>query len=363
MARRAAAVAWVCFAASAACAGPPTTSDLDRDNPIRPLAAAPFGLEEFFAEDGVVPDPLLARLGRWLFFDTRLSADDTVSCASCHRPEFAFSEPRAASIGVGGQRGHRKAPSLINLGARTVLVDTPPLERSHQLFWDGRVTGLEAQVLQPIANPIEMGLNDDALVQRLGRIAGYRPFFREAFGSDAVTPTRVGAALADFVRTLRAGDSAYDRWVYGRDASGMSAAAQRGSDLFFFTARCAVCHAGFNFSDARFHNLGVGWTPATRTFRDAGRIAVTGVARDRGAFKTPALRDVSRHAPYMHDGSLATLRDVVEFYNRGGIDNPWRSGRIGPLGLSPADVDDLVAFLRTLDSRATPMQAPHLFPQ
>jgi cytochrome c peroxidase len=359
-----AAGAWTLAVGLSACHLWPTAAELDRDNPVRPIAPAPFGMEEFFAGAGnAVPTPARARLGRWLFYDTRLSADGSVSCASCHRPAHAFSEPLPVSTGVGGHRGRRKAPTLFNLAARTVLVDTPPRERGEAYFWDGRARTLEAQVLIPIANPDEMGLNHRALLERVEGIAGYRPYFAEAFGDRAVTLDRVAAALADYVRTLRSGNAPYDRWRYGRDRTAMSEPAQHGADVFFFTGRCAMCHAGFNFSDGRFHNLGVGWNASTASFADEGRALVTGDSRDRGAFKTPGLRDVTRHAPYMHDGSLATLRDVVEFYNRGGNANPWRSGRLGPLRLSPDDVDALIAFLESLNGGGAEERPPRLFPR
>lgn len=262
-----------------------------------------------------------------------------------------------------GRRGRRKAPSVVNLGARTVLVDTPELERSHAFFWDGRVTGLEAQAVMPMADPAEMGMPSADLIQRLSHLRGYRQYFQESFGTTDVTGSRIAIALADYLRTLRSGNAPYDRWSYGGESSALSDAAKRGSDLFSFKARCAMCHAGFNFSDGRFHNLGVGWDERAGTFRDEGRAAVTGAPGDRGAFKTPALRDVSKHAPYMHDGSLASLRDVVEFYNRGGIANPRRSARLGPLGLTPQEVADLVAFLKALDSDRAADVAPRHFPQ
>lgn len=343
--------------------GGPGAARLERDNPVRRGAAAPFGMEDFFAEAPRQPDARRARLGRWLFYDTRLSADRTVACATCHRPEHAFSETRAVSMGVGGQRGRRKAPSIVNLSARTLLVDTPEADRGHTFFWDGRATSLERQVLVPIANPREMGLDHGELAARLSGVRGYRPYFRESFGSDAVTLDRVAAALADYVRTLRSGNTAYDRWRYGGDGAAMSTAARRGSDVFFFTGRCAMCHAGFNFSDGRFHNLGVGWDAASGSLRDEGRAEVSQVPRDRGAFKTPGLRDVTKHAPYMHDGSLTTLREVVEFYNRGGNDNPWRSLRLAPLGLTAREMNDLVAFLEALESPGEVDRAPRLFPR
>lgn len=337
-------------------------AQLDADNPVPPITPPPFGMEEFF-EPAIPPSPTRVRLGRWLFYDPRLSADGTISCATCHRPDFAFSEPTRVSTGIGGQRGRRKAPSLVNLAARTVLVDTPERERGHLFFWDGRTTGLEAQVIVPIADPREMGLRHELVVDRLSAIQGYRPFFREAFGSEAATLDRVAAALADYVRTRRSGNAPYDRWRYARERQAVSADAKLGSDIFFFKGRCAMCHAGFNFSDGRFHNLGVGWNAATQTFADEGRLAVTHEPRDLGAFKTPALREVSRHAPYMHDGSLATLRDVVEFYNRGGIPNPRQSLRIVPLGLTAGEMDALVAFLHTLDGSGYADHPPRSFPQ
>jgi len=281
----------------------------------------------------------------------------------CHRPEYAFSEPTPVSTGIAGRRGRRKAPSIINLAAHTVLPDARESERAQTFFWDGRATGLEAQVLMPIADPKEMGLDHGAMATRLSGISGYRRYFREGFGSEAVTLERVAVALADYVRPLKSGNAPYDRWAYGRDARAVSEEAQLGSDIFFFKGRCAMCHAGFNFSDGRFHNLGVGWDPETQTFEDEGRATVTSAARDRGAFKTPGLRDVSKHPPYMHDGSLATLRDVVEFYNRGGMPNPARSGRLGQLGLTAREVDAVVAFLLTLDGEGYHDRPPRFFPK
>jgi cytochrome c peroxidase len=348
------------FARSAA---GPTTAALKADNPIRPVVQAPFGMEEFFAEARTVPSPPRARLGRWLFYDRRLSADGTIACATCHRPEHGFSETRAASIGIGGKLGRRKAPSLLNLAARTTLVSTPERDLGEHFFWDGRADSLEEQVVAPMENPVEMGSSHRAVVGRIASIEGYRPFFAESFGTTDVTLERVAAALADYVRTLRSGNAPYDRWRYRRDQAAVSSSARRGHDIFFFKGRCSMCHAGFNFSDGRFHNLGVGWNPVSSSFSDEGRAEVTGLDQDRGAFKTPALRDVAKRAPYMHDGSLATLRDVVEFYNRGGNRNPWSSRRLAPLGLSRRDVDDLVAFLHTLSGDRQAGNPPSLIPK
>jgi cytochrome c peroxidase len=344
----------------------PSRAELDRDNPVRPLAAPPFGMEEFFKDVPQQPIPARVRLGRWLFFDQRLSADESLSCASCHKPEFAFSDTAAVSTGINGAKGTRKSPSLVNLAARTILPDIPE-DRAQSFFWDGRVSSLEHQVLVPIASRNEMGLDHQSMVDRLSALQGYRPYFKESFGSEEITQERVAAALADYVRTRMSGNSAYDRWTYGGEANAVSDEAKRGSELFHFTARCATCHAGFNFSDGRFHNLGVGWDPVAKTFKDVGRFAVSHQERDRGAFKTPGLRDVSKHPPYMHDGSLATLRDVVEFYNNATIESrtiPGLSRRlIGPEKLSEADINALVAFLKTLDGEGYQDQSPKYFPR
>lgn len=317
-------------------------------------------MEEFFA-NSPPPDPARARLGRWLFYDARLSADGTLSCATCHRPEFAFSEPSATATGVGGRSGRRKTPGIINLAARTELPDGLP-DPGATFFWDGRATSLEQQVLAPIADAREMGLAHPAMVARFSSIGGYRRYFEEAFGEPEITAERIAAALSAFVRTRRSGNSRYDRWSYGKDATALSREEQRGADIFFFNGRCATCHAGFNFSDGRFHNLGIGYDAGTQTYADEGRFSVTKDPRDMGAFKTPGLRDVEKRAPYMHDGSLATLRDVVEFYNRG-ANAPRKRGRLVPLGLSQSDVDAVVAFLQSLNGEGYQDQPPKYFPQ
>jgi cytochrome c peroxidase len=362
---RASPVACLLLTAGLAACGP-SRADLERDNPVRPNAAPPFGMEEFFKDVPRQPIPTRVRLGRWLFYDTRLSADNSLSCASCHRPEFAFSQKTPVSTGINGVNGTRKSPSLVNLAARTVLPDRPD-DTEQTFFWDGRVSSLEHQVLAPIANRSEMGLDHQSMVDRLSALKGYRPYFNEAFGSDEITQERVASALSDYVRTRMSGNSPYDRWSYAGEANAISEQAKRGSELFFFTARCATCHAGFNFSDGRFHNLGLGWDAVTQKFKDEGRFAVSHVERDRGAFKTPGLREVSKHPPYMHDGSLATLRDVVEFYANATVQSrtiPNRSVRlIGPNRLTDADIDALVAFLETLDGEGYQDRSPTHFPR
>ena len=322
-------------------------------NPIAPLAPPPLGMEDFFAGAKTTPDPKRVRLGRWLFYDTRLSADNSVSCATCHRPEQAFSEPTPVSTGIRGQKGTRKAPTFINQA-----VTLHP-----HFFWDGRAGSLEDQALGPIANPIEMGHTPDGMIASLSRIQGYAPYFREAFGSDAITKERVAQAIADYERTRVSGNSPYDRWRFNRDQSAVPASAKLGRDLFFDKAGCVQCHVGSNFTDGKFHNVGVGWDPRRRVCADEGRFIVTKKPEDLGAFKTPTLREVAKRAPYMHDGSVATLREAVEIYNEGGRPNPNLSVRIKPLKLTSAEVDALVAFLESLSGEGYQDKAPARFPQ
>jgi cytochrome c peroxidase len=352
----------LCFGVAACTTDRPSLPEWETDNPIRPLAAPPLGMELYFKEAKDPPVPARVRLGRWLFFDTRLSADNTISCASCHRPEFGFAEQSPVSTGIRGQKGSRKALSIVNLAVKPQLM-APAADAATHFFWDGRATSLEDQTLGPIENPIEMASSHTAMVQTLSQIGGYKPYFKEAFGTEEITKERVSKAIADYERTRMSGNSPYDRWRFARESGAVSAAAKLGHDLFFDKARCAQCHVGSNFTDGDFHNLGVGWDARTMTFKDEGRFAITKDPGDRGAFKTPGLRDVNRRPPYMHDGSIATLRHVVDFYNRGGIKNPTQTPRIFPIGLSDAEVNALVEFLRTLDGEGYQDTAPKVFPE
>ncbi len=271
-----------------------------------------------------VPDdnpltPAKVKLGRLLFHDRRLSRDGSLSCASCHDPERAFTDGRAVAQGVDGKQGTRNAPTLINRGYGA----------SH--FWDGRAPALEKQVLEPIFNPVEMALTPAGLETRT-----------------KLTAAEIARALASYVRTIRSGDSRFDRHLYG-ETGALTRPEQKGLDLFSSTANCWVCHTGSNFSDEQFHNTGIAWRGGR--LLDVGRFAVTGAASDRGAFKTPTLREIARTAPYMHDGSLATLEEVVDYYNRGGNHNPGLHGAVRPLHLAPEDKRALVAFLRSLTGR------------
>jgi cytochrome c peroxidase len=341
--------------AASACGAPP---EWEAANPLQPIPVAPLGSDVDLAALPTPPTPERVRLGRWLFYDTRLSADGTLSCATCHKPEHAFSEATPVSTGIGGQKGRRKAPALINRA-----VSLYP-----HYFWDGRAGSLEEQMLGPLQNPVEMGSTEQSMVQTLSAVPGYRPYFKAAFGTEEITKERVAQAISDYERTRLSGNSAYDKWRRNRDQAAVSAAVKQGHELFYGKAGCSQCHVGSRFTDTMFHNIGVGWDPAAKAFKDDGRYEVThgkgeGGEADRGAFKTPTLRDVTRHAPYMHDGSIATLREVVEYYNRGANVNPYLDPKIEPLNLTPAEIDALVAMLNALDGEGYADTAPTSFPR
>ncbi len=322
-------------------------------NAVQPLPESPLGIDAKLTDLKEPPTPERVRLGRWLFYDKHLSSDGTLACASCHRPENAFSEPTPVSTGIRGQKGGRKAPSFINQ-AWTLYP---------HFFWDGRADSLEAQALGPIANPIEMGNTHEAMIQSLRQIKGYSGYFKEAFDTEEITKERVAKAISDYERTRMSGNSPYDRWKKGRDENAVSEKVKKGDELFFGKASCNQCHLGQNFTDSLFHNLGIGWNPATKKFADDGRYLVTKKAADRGAFKTPTVRDATKHPPFMHDGSLKTLREVVEHYNKGGIRNPYLDRKIERLRLSPDEVGALVAMMEALEGEGYQDTAPTAFPQ
>lgn len=286
-------------------------------------------------------------LGKQLFFDKRLSGDSSVSCASCHDPSRGWSDGKAASLGVGGQAGHRRSQTIVNATYQTFL------------FWDGRAGSLEEQALAPIQNPSEMAMPSLAeLEARLNRIEGYRSQFRSAFGTDATAET-IGKALAAFQRTLLSGNAPYDRYKAG-EADALSEAAVRGMNLFAHKAHCAACHSGPSFSDGAFHNIGVG---SNNKDVDVGREKISGLLGDRGSFRTPPLREAARTAPYMHDGSMKTLEEVIEYYDRGGNRNPQLDEEIYPLKLTAQEKRDLVVFLREgLTGSAYPFILPPRLP-
>lgn len=340
------AAAWL-----AGCFG--TAPEWEAANPIQPLPEIPLGINYQFSQLPDPPTPERVRLGRWLFYDQRLSADGSVSCATCHRPENAFSEPTPVSTGIKGQQGSRKAPPVINL-AWTIYP---------HFFWDGRAASLEEQALGPVENPIEMGHTLQGMIATLEGIEGYAPYFEQAFGTPEITADRVAIAIADYERTRLSGNSPWDRWRYSGDESAVSEQVKLGSQLFFGKAACNQCHLGDNFTDSDFHNIGVGWNAEMETFADEGRCSISGTSEDHGSFKTPGLREVSKHAPFMHDGSVATLRAAVELYNRGGEPNPYLDPKIKPLSLTEPEIDALVAFMESLQGEGYQDAAPSSFPR
>lgn len=298
----------------------------------------PLGLPPIFWPDENPYTPEKRELGWLLYFDKRLSSDASVSCASCHRPENAFTDGAPVSTGIKGQKGGRSAPTVIN--------------RAYSLaqFWDGRAATLEDQAKGPIANPIEMTAASDAAaaheacVECLRAIPGYVQRFEKVFGTKDFTIDHVGMAIATFERTVLSGNAPFDKYKAG-DKKAMSEAQVRGMNVFFKKAACDACHFGFNFTDGSYMNIGVGMDQLKP---DLGRYLVTKKEEDKGAFKTPTLREIEHTAPYMHDGSLKTLEDVVEHYDKGGIKNPHLSDRMKPLKLTKEDKSDLVAFLKAL---------------
>lgn len=296
-------------------------------------ATIPLGLPESLADVLRAPVAEVA-LGRRLFFDPILSIDRTIACASCHDPAHGMASGTALSSGVHGARTLRNAPAIVNraLGA--------------SFMWDGRVATLEEQVLQPIANEREMDLALDDAVARLAADDAYRAEFAAVFSAPPSRAT-LANALASFVRRLLSGDSPVDRFRTG-DIGALSQAERSGLWLYESRGGCWRCHSGPNFTDEAFHTTGVG---AQDGVPEPGRFAITRDEADRGRFKTPTLRDVAASAPYMHDGSLATLADVVEFYRQGGRPNSNLDAHLRPIDLSDEDAEHLVAFLRALSAR------------
>ncbi|MEZ6053249.1 MAG: cytochrome c peroxidase [Planctomycetaceae bacterium] len=306
-------------------------------------------------------------LGRQLYFDGRLSSDGTISCGSCHDPAQGWAAQTQFGVGVDGQTGNRNSPVSFNR-----ILSGPQ-------FWDGRAESLEAQAVGPIANPIEMANTHDAAVETVKNLEGYRLQFDAVFGEDSVNIDNIGKALATFERAIVTGPSPYDYYadlkpfldqfpteedladlkeddpdLFAKyeaikalsEEHPMSESAIRGRDLFFSDkANCTACHVGANFTDEKYHNLGVGMDAEEP---DLGRFVVTGEEKDKGAFKTPTVRNVEFTAPYMHDGSQKTLEEVVEWYAKGGHPNEWLSDKIKKLDLTDQDKADLVAFMKSL---------------
>ena len=329
----------------------------------------PVGISRSLYAKRIPKDNPLTRekvaLGRALYFDKRLSIDGTVSCATCHDPALAFTDANVVAVGGRETRGTRNAPTLLNTVFNQIF------------FWDGRARSLEEQVKHPLLSSFEMGMTSEKeLVTRLASIPEYQSQFKQVFKSDGLTIDTIAKAIAAYERTLLSGNSPFDRFISGQRLA-ISEAQKRGWELFKGKARCGECHtyAPDNqfFTDFQFHNTGVAVSDTlldqllksfekltkdttgpslahAAGFSELGRFAVSRQQADTGAFKTPTLRDLELTSPYMHDGSLKTLIDVIQFYNRGGNANRYLDKRIHPLQLTDREVNDLVQFLRGLTS-------------
>jgi cytochrome c peroxidase len=335
----------------------------------------PLGLQPV---SGIIPasNPMTkgkVELGKQLYFDQRISKDSTISCASCHDPAKGWTDNAKFSTGIAGQIGGRSAPTVLN----TVYGRT--------MFWDGRAPSLEAQAQGPVQNKIEMGDQSyKEIIERLRGISGYREQFKKVFGTD-VTLDGMAKAIAAFERTALSGNSAFDKYNYGDPDNAetfktLTESQKRGMVLFglrlkdedpfkvdsslLAKAKCTACHAGSNFSDENFHNLGVGYDEKLGKFADIGRWEISSPGAknytEKGAFKTPTIRDITRTAPYMHDGSEKTLEQIVEYYNKGGNKNPALDANMVPLNLTDTEKADLVAFMKALNGESVIVALPTL---
>ena len=309
----------------------------------RPVSISPpLGLPPLEIPSDNPPTTETIALGRRLFFEPKLSNDGTIACASCHDPEKGFTDHKSVPTGVRNQTGARSAPSIVNSAYY------------QSLFWDGRAPSLEKQVEGPVSNPIEMGNTLEAAVQRLQEDTSYREDFRRAWGTEQITFEMIEKSIASFERRIVSGNSPFDRFYYGGDESALSESARRGFEVFSDPKRgnCSACHTVGKkfalFTDQEFHNIGIG-ANTDGSLADAGRYAETKNDADMGSFRTPGLRNVVLTAPYMHDGSVPTLKDVIDHYIGGGNSNPHLDKKIRVLDfLSGQERGDLLEFVKSL---------------
>ena len=322
----------------------------ENDKPILPVDTlpanlkidqVPIGFEEL--PDSPADNPTTmekVKLGHRLFFDPILSNDGTVSCASCHQPEHGFASPNPVAIGIGGKKGTRNAPSILNRAF------------GKHFSWDGRDASLEQQVLGPLTSEAELGGDVDLVLANIRKDSTYVDAFSKVFGNagsassqNVITKENLAKAIACFERTLNTGNSKVDRFR-SSEYEALSKSAKQGMWIFESRGGCWKCHSGSNLSDEEFHNTGVQFG---KSDRDLGRMQATKDEKHKFQFKTPSLRDVEHSAPYMHDGSVKTLREVVEFYNKGGApDDPLLDEKMKPLNLTDVEVGFLVEFLKAL---------------
>lgn len=285
-------------------------------------------------------------LGKALFFDPGLSANQAMSCATCHNPALGWADGQAFSKGVNGNTLARTSPSMVNMAFNDIYM------------WDGRVSSIEEQVLGPITSPAEMNVSLEDLEKIIGKSPTYKKSFDQAYPGEKIDSQVIGKALASFVRTVVSNESAFDRWVKG-DASAMSEGQVNGFKLFVDEQKgnCVACHHPPNFTDNGFHNIGL---PVKQENMDPGRFALKPLPLMKGAFKTPTLRDIALTAPYFHDGSAASLQDVMRHYVEGGDKNGPLSPNMKPLELSDAETADLIRFMEALTSSQSSLTSPSI---
>jgi cytochrome c peroxidase len=285
--------------------------------------------------------PEKASLGKKLYFDPRLSVTSAQSCASCHSPAFGWGDGLAVGVGHGMAKLGRRSPTVVNAAWGAIFM------------WDGRLASLEEQALGPIQSPGEMNMPIEQLMDRLASITEYKPLFAAAFPSEGMKSKTLAEAIATYERTVVSERAPFDAWIDGNEQA-ISEEAKRGFAVFNTKAQCSSCHEGWNFTNDGFHDIGL---PS----EDVGRGKfLPDIPKMQHAFKTPGLREIGRRGPYMHDGSIATLEQVVEHYDRGGVDRPSRSDLMKPLDLTSQEKSELVAFLKTLTSNLSPTAVPVL---
>jgi cytochrome c peroxidase len=324
------ATSFLLIAASVLCLTVPSLEQMKKE--YRRPAAIPFPVDNPFSVEKL-------RLGQQLFFDPRLSGSNNISCATCHNPGLSWGDGLAKGIGAGGTLG-RRSPTVLNLAWADLLM------------WDGRKSSLEDQALGPIGSDVEMNQSVGDLVSKLTKIDGYRVAFEQTFPGEGITLDNVTKAVATFERTVVSTTAPFDRWIAG-DEQAIGESAKRGFQLFNTKGNCATCHSGWNLTDHGFHDIGL-------PDEDIGRGKFLPLASMKHAFKTPTLRDLTRRAPYMHDGSLPDLNAVMEHYNKGGVVRASLSAEMKPLNLTAGEKNDLVAFMLTLTGDAEPVQMPPL---
>jgi cytochrome c peroxidase len=324
---------------------------------LRPLGQplqikAPLGLPPVPIPSDNPPTVETVALGRRLYYDPSLSVDNTVSCATCHDPRYGFADPKPVSEGVQKKTGTRNSPPVMNAAYFDVQ------------FWDGRAPTLEKQAEGPVQNPVEMAHTLKGVEQKLNADPGYREQFAKAWGHGPITYEMVEKSIASFERTVLVGDSPFDRWKFGGDQNAVDDSVKRGFVVFTSKSKgnCSACHLVDQnfalFTDNKFHNIGVGAKGVGSEnvhYADDGRYMVTKANADRGAFKTPSLRNIALTAPYMHDGSLKDLKQVMDFYIGGGNSNPNLDKEVHALDfLTGQERADLLAFLQSLTGSIPP---------